>query len=102
MWSYVDLAGTSTDLTSTTNANTGVSTIQGSITQPGYYSCEVTENGGTKETYTVGILNTNMYTGSILLTYVLGAYTRMLAARVVEAMMTGLVGPSLHTCFSLY
>ena len=40
MWSYVDLAGTSTDLTSTTDANTGVSTIQVSTTQPGYYSCE--------------------------------------------------------------
>ena len=46
MWSYVDLAGTSTDLTSTTDASTGVSTIQVSTTQPGYYSCEVTENGG--------------------------------------------------------
>ena len=46
MWSYVDLACTSTDLTSTTDASTGVSTIQVSTTQPGYYSCEVTENGG--------------------------------------------------------
>ena len=52
MWSYVDLAGTSTDLTSTTDASTGVSTIQVSTTQPGYYSCEVTENGGGSRTYT--------------------------------------------------
>ena len=52
MWSYVDLDGTSTDLTSTTDASTGVSTIQVSTTQPGYYSCEVTENGGSSRTYT--------------------------------------------------
>ena len=52
MWSYVDVAGTSTDLTSTTDASTGVSTIQVSTTQPGYYSCEVTENGGSSRMYT--------------------------------------------------
>ena len=52
MWSYVDLAGTSTDLTSTTDASTGVSTIQVSTTQPGYYRCEVTENGGYLKMYT--------------------------------------------------
>ena len=56
MWSYVDLAGTSTDLTSTTDASTGVSTIQVSTTQPGYYSCEVTENGGYLKMYTAVML----------------------------------------------
>ena len=59
MWSYVDLAGTSTDLTSTTDASTGVSTIQVSTTQPGYYSCEVTENGGSNRTYTAVMADTN-------------------------------------------
>ena len=66
MWSYVDLAGTSTDLTSTTDASTGVSTIQVSTTQPGYYSCEVTENGGSTKMYTAGVLNANNYPGSVM------------------------------------
>ena len=64
MWSYVDLAGTSTDLTSTTNASTGVSTIQVSTTQPGYYSCEVTENGGSSRTYTAVMTDTDPDTGT--------------------------------------
>ena len=63
MWSYVDLACTSTDLTSTTDASTGVSTIQVSTTQPGYYSCEVTENGGSNKTYTAVMADTNPDTG---------------------------------------
>ena len=66
MWSYVDLAGTSTDVTSTTDAITGVSTIQVYTTQPGYYSCEVTENGGYTKVYTAGILNSNNYSGSFI------------------------------------
>ena len=68
MWSYVDLAGTSTDLTSTTDASTGVSTIQVSTTQPGYYSCEVTENGGvpSSKMYTAWILSPNIYPGSVM------------------------------------
>ena len=64
-WSYVDLAGTRTDLASTTNASTGVSTIQIYTTQPGYYSCALTENGGIFRAYTVGILITDMYIGSV-------------------------------------
>ena len=65
-WSYVDLAGTRTDLASTTNANTGVSTIQVYTTQPGYYSCEVTENGGSNRTYTAVMTDTNPNTGKYL------------------------------------
>ena len=64
MWSYVDLAGTSTNLTSTTDASTGVSTIQVYTTQPGYYSCEVTENGGSDRTYTAVTTDTNPDTGN--------------------------------------
>ncbi|KAI6647376.1 hypothetical protein LOD99_12372 [Oopsacas minuta] len=59
MWSYVDLFGISTDLTSTTDPNTGVSTIQVYTTQPGYYSCEVTESGGMNRTYTAVIPDTD-------------------------------------------
>ena len=66
MWSYVDLAGTKTDLTSTTDASTGVSTIQVYTTQPGYYSCEVTENGGSNRTYTAVMTDTNPDTGNKL------------------------------------
>ena len=51
-WSYVDLDGIRIDLTSTTNANTGVSDIQIYTTKPGFYTCEVTENGGSSNTYT--------------------------------------------------
>ena len=61
MWSYVDLAGTSTDVTSTTDASTGVSTIEVYTTQPGYYSCEVTENVGDTKVYTAGVLNLNIF-----------------------------------------
>ena len=64
MWSYVDLVGTSTDLTSTTDASTGVSTIQVYTTQPGYYSCEVTENVGSSRTYTAVMTGTNPDTGN--------------------------------------
>ena len=62
MWSYVD-PGTSTDLTSTTDASTGVSTIQVYTTQPGYYSCEVIENGGNSKMYTAVMTDTNPDTG---------------------------------------
>ena len=66
-WSYVDLADTRTDLTSTTNSNTGVSIIQVYTTQPGYYSCKVTENGGSSRTYTAVMTDTNPDTGLFLL-----------------------------------
>ena len=45
-WSYVDLDGIRSHLTSTTDAITGVSSIQVINTEPGYYTCEVAENGG--------------------------------------------------------
>ena len=65
-WSYVDLDGIRSDLTSTTDANTGVSNIQVFTTEPGYYTCEVTEDGGISRMYTVGILNTELYTGKLI------------------------------------
>ena len=61
MWTHVDLAGVRTDVTSTTDTSTGVSTIQVYTTQLGYYSCEVTENGGNTEIHTVGVLESNFY-----------------------------------------
>ena len=65
-WSYVDLDGIRSDLTSTTDTNTGVSNIQVFTTEPGYYTCEVTEEGGISRRYTVGILNTELYTGEFI------------------------------------
>ena len=64
MWSYVDLAGTSTDVTSTTDASTGVSTIEVYTSQPGSYNCEVTENGGSNRTYTAVMTDTNPDSGN--------------------------------------
>ena len=63
MWTHVDLAGVSTGVTSTTDASTGVSILQVYTTQPGYYSCEVTENGGSSRTYTAVMTDTNPDTG---------------------------------------
>ena len=45
VWRYVDLFGIRTELTSTTDVYTGVSTIQVNTTRPGYYTCEVSQNG---------------------------------------------------------
>ena len=67
MWSYVDLSGVRTDLTSTTDSSTGVSIIQVYTTLPGYYTCEVSQYGGMSITrYTVGLLNINSYTGTYI------------------------------------
>ena len=68
-WSYVDLAGTRSVLTSITN--TGVSILHVFTNQPGYYTCEVTENGGNSTTYTAEVRsdntnNTGMFSLSIL------------------------------------
>ena len=63
MWSYVDLPGNIMDITSTTDVSTGVSTIQVYTTQLGYYSCEVTENGGSSRTYTAVMTDTDPDTG---------------------------------------
>ena len=63
MWSYVNLAGIRSDLTSTTDVYTGASTLRVYTTQPGYYSCEVSENGVSSRTFTVGVFNTSLYTG---------------------------------------
>ena len=70
-WSYIDLAGTRSVLIATTDATTGVSILHVYITQPGYYTCEVTENGGSSITFTVGLLNTDSYTGILLISSII-------------------------------
>ena len=63
-WSYLNLDGIRTNLTSTTDTSTGVSIIQVSTTQPGYYTCEVSQNGGMNTvTYTAVMRDTSIYTG---------------------------------------
>ena len=67
MWSYVDLSGVRTNLTSTTNTTTGLSTIQVNSTQPGNYTCEVSQNGGLNiTTFTALMKDTNIYTGTVI------------------------------------
>ena len=64
VWSYLNLDGIRTNLTTTTDAITGVSIIEASTTQPGYYTCEVSQNGGMNTvTYTAVMTDTDIYTG---------------------------------------
>ena len=66
MWSYVDLSGVRTNLNSTTNATTGLSTLQVYSTYPGNYTCELSQNGGINTTtFTALMKDTNIYTGNI-------------------------------------
>ena len=62
-WSYVDLDGIRSNLTSTTDASTGVSKVQVFTTEPGYYTCEVTENGGSNKMYTAVMADNFTTTG---------------------------------------
>ena len=63
-WSYLNLDGIRTNLTSTTGTSTGVSIMQVSTTQPGYYTCEVSQNGGMNTvTYTAVMRDTDINTG---------------------------------------
>ena len=67
VWSYLNLDGIKTNLPSTTDANTGVSTIQAYTTQPGYYTCEVSQNGGSRRAYTIIMTDTHRDSGILLL-----------------------------------
>ena len=65
IWSYVDNAGTKSNLTSTTDSNTGVSTLYITTDVPGTYSCLVTQDGGGSRVYAVEMVNISLYTGCI-------------------------------------
>ena len=67
VWSYLNLDGIKTGLTTTTDASTGVSIIQVYTTQPGYYTCEVSQNGGNRRAYTVIMTDTHRDSGILLL-----------------------------------
>ena len=46
IWSYVDLDGSKSILSSTTDVTTGVSVLTVTTDKPGYYSCQVTRDNG--------------------------------------------------------
>ena len=66
MWSYEDASGNRSVLSGTTDAGTGISTVSVSTDIPGYYSCNVSKEGGMKMIYTVEMLDLSLYTGNIL------------------------------------
>ena len=56
-WIYTDISEYSTVLSATTDATTGVSTLNVTNEKSGHYSCKVTQNGGHTRTYTTVMLN---------------------------------------------
>ena len=65
VWSYQDLAkSTTSTLSSSTSSTTGVSSIQVYASRPGYYSCRVKVNGGSYKTYTALIADVDLSTGN--------------------------------------
>ena len=60
IWTFEDINGVSTSISATTDATTGVSILI--ATKAGYYSCEVSQNGGNTRTYTVEMLDFNLGT----------------------------------------
>ena len=67
VWSYQDLAKSTTSILSSyyirTSSTTGVSPLQVYTSKPGYYSCRVKVNGGTYQMYTVLIADVDLSTG---------------------------------------
>ena len=61
-WTFEDTNGVSTSLSAMTDATTGVSTLSVTNDKAGYYSCEVSQNGGNTRTYTVEMLDFNLGT----------------------------------------
>ena len=56
-WTFINTDGHITFLSATTDATTGVSTLNVTNEKPGHYSCKVTQNGGDTQTYTTVMLN---------------------------------------------
>ena len=60
-WTYTDISGYTTVLSATTDATTGVSSLNVTNDMPGHYRCEVTENGGDTRTYTAVMVKPGNY-----------------------------------------
>ena len=63
LWSYEDASGNREVLSGTTDASTGISTLSVNTHTPGYYSCEVSLEGGMNKAYTVEMMDISQYTG---------------------------------------
>ena len=63
-WSYEDVSGNRTELSATTDASTGVSSLSVTTDIPAYYSCLVSLEGGTNRTYSVEMMDISQYTGT--------------------------------------
>ena len=63
MWSYEDVSGNITNLSGTTDASTGISTLSVTTDVPGYYTCDVSLEEGMEKTYTVEMMDVSQYTG---------------------------------------
>ena len=58
------MSGNTTILSSTADASTGISTLSVTTDVAGYYSCEVSLEGGMSRTYTVEMMDVSQYTGN--------------------------------------
>ena len=67
-WSYVDLDGNRSVLSSSTDVTTGVSVLTVTTDNPGYYSCEVTQQGVSK-IYGILLNDPSLLTGTVSLEY---------------------------------
>ena len=63
LWNYEDASGNREVLSGTTDASTGISTLSVTTDAPGYYSCEVSLEGGMNKAYTVEMMDISQYTG---------------------------------------
>ena len=63
-WSYDDVSGNRNAISGTNDASTGVSTLSVTTNAPGYYSCEVSLQGGMSKIYTVEMKDVSQYTGT--------------------------------------
>ena len=68
-WSYVDLVGSRSILSSITDATIGVSVLTVTTDNPGYYSCEVTQDNGVSRIYGVWLQDPSLLTGTVSLEY---------------------------------
>ena len=64
VWSYQDLAKSTTSTLSSYTSSAGVSSIRVYTSRPGYYSCIVKVNGGSYKTYTALIADVDLSTGT--------------------------------------
>ena len=63
-WSYIDLDGSISVLSISTNVTTGVSALTVTTDNPGYYACEVAQQGGVSKVYGILLLDPSLLTGT--------------------------------------